>query len=215
MVIAFLPLMFRVNFSYINKITLFCRKNSSWTSKTVGWRVWARHQMAFIRREFDPREKTGCQGTSEYGFAICCPSSSAFLFAECKYIRTCVWLTARTKVHFCKSHAHLRADKDSVTWWQANSSQVSRGVCCFHHQGKPGRMHRFSWTTLKPFMMLRFEFQLLPCTERFKIYSNFRFNRECMVSQKQQQVKNWWSIQSTEAGIEGVRRRHQARPSHR
>ena len=115
MVIAFLPLMFRVNFSYINKITLFCRKNSSWTSKTVGWRVWARHQMAFICREFDPREKTGCQGTSEYGFAICCPSSSAFLFAECKYIRTCVWLTARTKVHSSKSHA-VTAELIKIQW---------------------------------------------------------------------------------------------------
>ena len=65
----------------------------------------ARHQMAFICREFDPREKTGCQGTSGSGFAICCASSSALLFAECKYIITCVWLTARTKVHFCRSDA--------------------------------------------------------------------------------------------------------------
>jgi len=105
MVIVFLLHMPQVYFSFINKITLFCRKNSSWTSKTVGWQVWARHQMAFICREFDQREKTGCQGTSRSGFAICCASSSAFLFAECKYIRTCVWLTARTKVHFCRSDA--------------------------------------------------------------------------------------------------------------
>ena len=105
MVIVFLPPMSQVNFSYVNKITLFCSKNSSWSSKTVGRWVQARHQMAFICREFDRREKTGCEGTSESGFAICCTSSSAFLFAECKYIRICVCLTARTKVHFCKFDA--------------------------------------------------------------------------------------------------------------
>jgi hypothetical protein len=115
MVIAFHPLMFHVTFSYIKKITLFCRKNSSWTSKTVGWQVWARHQMAFICREFDPRKKTGCQVTSGSGFAICCPSSGAFLFAECKYIRTRVWLTARTKVHFCRSEA-VTAELIKIQW---------------------------------------------------------------------------------------------------
>ena len=115
MVIVFLPLMSQVNFSYINNITLFCRKHSSWTSKTVGWQVRARHQMAHICREFDQRGKTGCQETSESGFAICRARSSAFLFAECKYIRTCVWLTARTKVHFCRSDA-FSAELIKIQW---------------------------------------------------------------------------------------------------
>lgn len=115
MVTVLLPLMSQVNFSYMNKIVLFCRKNSSWTSKTVGWWVQAWHQMAFICGEFDPREKTGCQCTSESGFAICCPSSSAFLLAECKYIRTCVWLTVRTKVHFCRSDA-FTAELIKIQW---------------------------------------------------------------------------------------------------
>lgn len=95
----------------------FCRKNSSWTSKTVGRWVQARHQMAFICREFDRREKTGCEGTSESGFAIRCTSSSAFLFAECKYIRICVCLTARTKVHFCKFDAIIAEWFSDLCLW--------------------------------------------------------------------------------------------------